>query len=309
PRSRRNAPSSFRSSDGNPAIAGVIFSWASNARVDSKPSLMAPAVATSTPGNPTLAARRANSGQGTRPATSVLFNDRYMKMRSGCKSLRFHATSLLSTCCRRSIWFSLYGSRLVIPVCFNPRPLRAAHRFHAYQLRISRGELVQMRHDLAHCAGDVFHVLLLPEQEKLRQPHGFLVRGALRHRAAAVIVMDRLRAASFQLRKVVRIHPEQIAAINGFIKPPIARDTLAVERRHKQIARNLAVTETEDIVVDRFTRESRLRRGRVDAGDLRQPPAQDRSVADATRRQFWQLLELAQQNGRLKFGDAVVRSN
>src|SRR5258708_35969169 len=208
PRSRRNAASSLRNSTGNPATAGVSFNCTSNARVDSKPSFTAPDVATSTPGNPTLAARRANSGHRTRSATSVLFNDRYM-------------SNLVQS---------------VIPGFLNPRAFGATQRFHSHQLRVGPGEFVKMRDHFVHRPGDVFHVLLFPKQEKLRQPHGFLIRRALRHRAATVIIIDRLSAAKVQLRKVFRIHPEKIAAIHGLVKPPIAGDAFAVERRHKQIA-------------------------------------------------------------------------
>src|SRR5690349_1313861 len=77
-RSPRNVASSLRHSTGRLAAAGRPFNPSNSDRVPSRPSFMAAASGTSTPGKPTFAARRAKSGHGTRFATSVLFKARYM---------------------------------------------------------------------------------------------------------------------------------------------------------------------------------------------------------------------------------------
>ena len=42
-----------------------------------------------------------------------------------------------------------------------------------------------------------------------------------------------------QLRKIVGVHPEKIAAVDRLIKPAIARNPFAIERGHKKIPRRL----------------------------------------------------------------------
>src|SRR5579864_3750659 len=131
-RSRRKVASSLRNSTGKPATAGMSLSCVSSDRVASRPSFIAPEVDRSTPGNPTRAASLANSGHGTRPATSVLFSERY--------------------------------TGLIIPCFLDARPLGAAERLHSGQLRVGGRELRQVRHDFRHRARDVLNVLFLVQQ-------------------------------------------------------------------------------------------------------------------------------------------------
>src|SRR6266567_7145188 len=64
----------------------------------------------------------------------------------------------------------------------------------------------------------------------------------------------------------------------------------------------------EDVIVDRFTRQSRLRGQRTDMGQLVQGLAEQRSVASALFTKAWPHVQLADQQGCLQLGHAVVRS-
>src|SRR4051812_42858948 len=68
-----NLSSVVRKSTGKSKTAGLRFSVRSNSTVAGAPSFIAALRLTSVPGNPTLAAKRAKSGQGTRPEISTLF--------------------------------------------------------------------------------------------------------------------------------------------------------------------------------------------------------------------------------------------
>src|SRR4051812_23062533 len=79
-RPARNVASSFRNSAGKLMTAGFTLSSDSSFLVASTPSFIAASTFTSTPGKPTLAARRAKSGHFTRPPTRTSFRARYIEL-------------------------------------------------------------------------------------------------------------------------------------------------------------------------------------------------------------------------------------
>src|SRR5579863_2966989 len=163
-----------------------------------------------------------------------------------------------------------------------------------------------MRDHLSNRARNVFHILLIPQQKKLRQPDRYLVGRALRYRAAAMPIIDHWVSIELQLRKVIRIDAEQIATVDRLVKAPIAGNAFAVERRYEQVTRNLAAPITKYVVINRLARKRRLRRKRADTVDLRQAFAQQSGVPCALFGVRRQLIELAQQQRRLKLRDAIV---
>ena len=70
--------SSFRNSTGKSMTAGLILRPASRSLVALTPACMAGRGMMSVPGKPICAARRAKSGQGTRPCNRTLFKERNM---------------------------------------------------------------------------------------------------------------------------------------------------------------------------------------------------------------------------------------
>src|SRR3954468_16775468 len=63
-----------RKSTGKSRVAGLRFRLLRSSSVAAAPSFIAVPRLTSVPGNPTFAAKRAKSGQGTRPDTSTLLS-------------------------------------------------------------------------------------------------------------------------------------------------------------------------------------------------------------------------------------------
>ena len=107
-RSLRKASSSLRNSVGRLTAAGLIFRSSRRLLVAGRPAFMAAERSTSTPGKPTFAAKRANSGQATRPSTMVGLRERYT-IHCGGKVGR-----LARACALRTRWLVVGGWWLVM---------------------------------------------------------------------------------------------------------------------------------------------------------------------------------------------------
>ena len=112
---------------------------------------------------------------------------------------------------------------------------------------------------------DVVDVAIFSNEEKLREPDGFIVCRAFGDGTADVGVIDIAKLGADFGRSA-----EEGTAVDGFVETSVAGDAFGFERGAKQIAADARVAVLEDVAVICFAGDAGLRGKRSHAVDGRE---------------------------------------